>query len=549
MIFFMNYQFPKTFKNLVFLQFIEYKWFYIPGIISLYFTHYIQSEIPLLASRLGTPDIELKEIILKFVFFALGIILFRTASRVLFFYPARVLQKKMRNDLVSDLENSSPFRFRNRSKGDIFQLLTGDIDQIRALIGFVGLQGANFIIAMVVLVPKLFHLSPYFLLAIIPMILCFLIFSFIVAKNKDFFRLTQEAQGEVQNQIIESYNGKKTITNFHVEESFIEKFSNLSLKEMYYFYRSSLGISLSMPLIALGIGFSFITGAYYIKEMHLKSEVLIAFSGFIFLFMEPFSYLSWVGVVISRSKASYQRLMQLKAQLNTVSEVEANLEALNKNLNSQNVIVNFWDYSLSMDLSDCNLLSVVGKTGCGKSEFLMKLSQALKIKKVENSLVFQDPYIFNDTVLNNIFLGRTPNQSEIDKTLKYIKLLGLDVLSLDGNVLSIEVGENGKKLSGGQAKRLVLLRSLMSQVKILIWDDPFSAIDVILEKEIFKNIIDDLNESKRILIISTHRLTTLKYTDKILFLEKENPNNTIHSTQDVLIKGNPIYEFFKDQVV
>jgi len=547
----MNYIFPKNFNQLVFKQFQDYKWYYLPGVICLYATHFIQSEIPFLAAELTRNSSDLKPIIWQFILFAIGIVVFRTASRVLFFYPARVLQKRLRNDLVSDLENSSPFRFREKSKGDIFQLLTGDIDQIRALIGFVGLQGANFLIAMLVLLPKLYNLNPYFLLAIIPMILCFLIFTFIVFKNKEFFRLIQESQGQVQNQIIESFNGKKTITNFHVENSFVSKFSELSLKEMYYFYRSSLGISLSMPLIALGIGLSFIIGAFYLKESGLKVENLIAFSGFIFLFMEPFSYLSWVGVVLSRSKASYQRLRNFKDLLNQVSKDEEELSRLNKNLfNSiESYRIPFWDKVVDIEVRVDQVMCLIGETGVGKTEFLTKLAQIARDRNQKCSYVFQEPYIFNDTVLSNIFLGKVPSEDEINLSLNYIKVFGLDVLAPVSEVLNLEVGENGKKISGGQAKRLVLIRSLMSDAELLIWDDPFSAIDVILEKEIFTKIIEDLRQKKKVLVMSTHRLSTLKFTHQVLFLEKNKDQMKQQLTTDALKNGTSIYEFFKDQMV
>ena len=144
-------------------------------------------------------------------------------------------------------------------------------------------------------------------------------------------------QGEVQNLIMESYVGKKTIKNFHSEDSFMKLFSELSLKELYYFYRSSLGVSITMPLIGLGVGMSLLWGALIIKDQNLGATTLILFSGFIFLFMEPMAYLSWIGVVVSRSNASWKRLKELDLTLTTRIEAEEKL----KNLNTEVVENNF----------------------------------------------------------------------------------------------------------------------------------------------------------------------------------------------------------------
>ena len=82
------------------------------------------------------------------------------------------------------------------------------------------------------------------------------------------------------------------------------------------------------------------------------------------------------------------------------------------------------------------------------------------------------------------------------------------------------MGEKGKRLSGGQAKRVALIRSLISETDWIIWDDPFSSVDPYQEKL----ILDYLKESKWIknrgFILSSHRLTTVRYCDYSYLLDK-----------------------------
>ena len=84
------------------------------------------------------------------------------------------------------------------------------------------------------------------------------------------------------------------------------------------------------------------------------------------------------------------------------------------------------------------------------------------------------------------------------------------------------IGENGIRVSGGQAQRLVLARSLYSNPEILILDEATNSIDTVTEKKIIKNI---RNSFKGLTIIFvSHRMNVIKHADKILFLKKGKLN-------------------------
>jgi ATP-binding cassette subfamily B protein len=366
-----------------------------------------------------------------------------------------------------------------------------------------------------------------------------------------YFKKIQDTNGEVQNLIIESYAGKKTIKNFHSEKSFYSLFQELSLLELYYFYRASLGISIFLPFVTFGVGLSLLWGAYLIKVYHLGASTLILFSGFIFLFMEPVSYLSWIGVVVSRSFASWNRLKNFNNTLESQSEIEATLFTYNSDISdSLHFVLPFWNKKLEIKFQKLKWNVIVAKTGDGKSELLQKMSEVLKQKKINFSFVAQDPYIYNDTVGRNIFLNKPYGPTDTELAKRLLKILGLDYVEPDlDKLLDLEIGENGKRLSGGQAKRLCLIRSLMSETDILIWDDPFSSVDLILEKE----ILDALEESRvlktKTLIISSHRLSTVKNSDFVYFFEKDNGLVESGKTEELLKTKSLVYEHFKKQMV
>lgn len=541
-----------SFKGLLWDQLIEYKFYYFLGLIALVVTHLIQSELPFMAKSIA--DLIFSESnSLKawpFVLCAIGIIIFRTASRILFFYPARLLQKSLRVELVHQFETKSPERYKKYSAGQIFQHLSSDIEQIRALIGFVGLQSVNFLIAFAVLVPKMLEFNKQLLIALTPLLASVVIFTAIVTRNRKYFKLTQEKQGEVQNIIIESYIGKKTIRNYQAEGGFISLFKELSLSELHYFYRSSLGISFTLPLINLGIGLSMLWGAYIIRMNDLGASSLILFSGFIFLFMEPLGALTWIGMVLSRSFASWTRLNELNKALETESPLEAELYKLYDNNLTHKLLLPYWHNNISLNLKENLWNVVIAKTGHGKSEVLIKIAESLRANNQSLNYVAQDPYIYNDTIAKNIFLGHMPTGEDLVNAKALLKIFGLDFIEENLDLLlELEVGENGKRLSGGQAKRLCLIRSLIGTQKFVIWDDPFSSVDLILEKEITQQLKTHPSVMNKTIILTSHRLSSVKLSDYVIYLDKEVGIVEEGMSSELFARESKTYEYFKQQMV
>lgn len=537
-------------------QFLEFWPYYVGALACLYGTHWIQSHLPFLAKELADIVEQGTERIETWRFFALaaGIIVFRTSSRLLFFYPARVLQKNLRVEILEKLERVSPTRYRHHSDGQLFQVLQMDMEQLRALIGFALLQVGNIVVALVVLVPKLISFNSHLIVALAPLFIAFILFTIIVSRNRVYYRKTQDLQGEVQNVIIETYAGKKTIKNYHAEESFIQWFRDYSWKELWYFYKAGIGVGISIPMLPLGIGLSLIWGAHIVFQQDLGASSLILFSGFIFLFLEPIMFLSWIGVVFARSYGSWQRIKELVFDINKSSQEELRLLADNpvEDLRGKelNLHVKFWQEDLPLKFPRASWSVLVGKTGCGKSTVLTQVADILRLRKENISYVAQDPYLYNDSIVNNIFLGQEQTKDRVDQAYELLMLLGLDYLASNREaLLNMEVGEKGKRLSGGQAKRLALVRSLMARADILIWDDPFSSVDLILEKQIMKELKAWQALSDKTIILSSHRVTTVRSSDFCLYLDKERGLVENGCSRDLLNPQYETYEYFKQQMV
>ena len=176
------------------------------------------------------------------------------------------------------------------------------------------------------------------------------------------------------------------------------------------------------------------------------------------------------------------------------------------------------------------IIGVTGAVACGKStlgrtflceypyegriRFLGKeLSEMTKAERTGMvGYLGHDPELFNDTVRNNILLG------DDDDPEKYLK-----AVCFDGEVAEMEegmdtiVGNGGVRLSGGQAQRLALARTLCHKRPVLILDDPFSALDRKTEEEVFANLKKLASDS--IVILLSHRLYLFPQMSQVLWME------------------------------
>ena len=531
---------------------LEFKWFYLGAFSCLFILQHLQAELPDRIRKLTllmTDGSLAHASVWVFVGLAVGILVFRTFSRLLFFYPARVQQKTLRMELLTLLETVPPERYTAKSQGQLFQVLFDDINNLRGFIGFGLLQIANLVIAAWVLIPKLNQTDGYLWPAFIPLFSSVILFSITTMINQKIFKKMMDKKGEVQQYIIEAYDAKQTIKNFHREESFIAGFVKVSGEELALFYKSAIGFAFTGPYVKLGLGASLLWGGILIKAKGGGPSDLVFFSGFLYLFLEPVMFLSWVAVVVSQGFAAWRRVKELYFLLDAPTESEKEIMLSEPKITDSAIEIDlkFWEKDLKVRMPTNKWTVLIGETGSGKSYLLSRIATTLILKGHKISMVQQEPYLFNDTIGGNIFLGREVTALEEKQAKELLVLFQLDTLADNLNdILNLEVGENGKRLSGGQLKRVALIRSLLSGTDIIIWDDPFSSVDIILERRIIRLIKEDPKWRKFTFIISSHRLTTVRLSDEVIYIEREIGIRTQASVMEAL-KEVHVSQFFKEQ--
>lgn len=137
------------------------------------------------------------------------------------------------------------------------------------------------------------------------------------------------------------------------------------------------------------------------------------------------------------------------------------------------------------------------------------------------SYLGHDPELFNDSVRNNVLLG-----DDYD-VFEYLRAVCMDkeVEAMEQGADTI-IGSEGIRLSGGQAQRIALARTLCHKKLVLVLDDPFSALDRNTEEQIYKKLKDMASDN--IVILISHRLYMFPKMDKVIWLDAGKANVGTH---------------------
>jgi ATP-binding cassette subfamily C protein LapB len=193
--------------------------------------------------------------------------------------------------------------------------------------------------------------------------------------------------------------------------------------------------------------------------------------------------------------------------------------------------------NVSLTIEPGERVAFVGKIGSGKSTLLRMIAglyqptegqvkvDGIDIRQIDPvdfrnhiGYVTQDLRLFRGTLRENIFLGR-PGAS-LDAFMEVVALTGLDKIA-DAHPMGYDmpIGAMGVGLSGGQRQLVALARALITRPRILLMDEPTSAMDMQTEAMFTKRLADIVKD--RTVIIVTHRPSLLSVTDRIVVLDQQ----------------------------
>lgn len=390
---------------------------------------------------------------------------------------------------------------------------------------------------------------------------------FLAKRVKRISKQIQQNQERFTSVLLDFLGGIQTVKVFAMEAFSLKKYQEYN-ERMASLEKRSARYDLSSRPIVHTIGmFCLVTAlvyGLYLADMS-TSEVLF-YCGLLYIFYEPIKKFAEENSHIQRGIAAAERLyevMDLKPDLEEYSGTLP-LTQFQKSIEFDDVWFKYGDQwvlqGVNFKIQKGECVAIVGPTGAGKSTIVQLLPRLYTLDKgqiridgislmdfTQRSLremiafVPQKPFLFLDTVANNISFGRSFSKPEIEEAARSAHAEEFIVHLPKG--YDTELVEAGKNLSGGQQQRLAIARALIKKAPILVMDEATSALDGISERRI-KEAIDGLRGQMTQVIIA-HRLSTIENADRIIYIDKGKI--VAEGTKDHLLETCPAFKHMWEQ--
>ena len=467
-----------------------------------------------------------------------GVLLERAGQRLTLDLRVRLYQK---------LQRQSAAYFADRRAGDLLARLTADVEGVQDVV----VRGTDSVVAnalRVVIVAAVFlTLQPVLgLLVLAPMLAVGVLLLRYNRRVKPVYRAARAAVGGLSAKIAENLGGVRVIQGFAQEHRELAATRRLG-QEIYDQQVAAVRLrNRVFPAVRfvgqLGNVLMLGGGVWLIMRGEFTLGGLLAYRGYGRYFYGPIDDLVGISDLLQRASASGRRLFEVLDAPETVADA-AGARPLHTPLRGELALegVTFGYDPVRPVLRDVHLhvspgqrVAVVGPSGSGKSTLLGLLWRAydptagrvlvdgrdvrgatLASLRGQVGQVQQDTFLFNASVRENLRYGRPEaTDAEVEAAARTANAHDFIVELPDG--YDTVVGERGTRLSGGQKQRLAIARALVAAPRVLLLDEPTSAVD----RESEALIVDALARLPQSLttIVVTHRLSLARAADRVIVL-------------------------------
>lgn len=465
----------------------------------------------------------------------------RLSSEVL----GKHLAADARDELYLSLLGKSQ-TFHNRQRvGDIMARAANDMGQLSDMI----VPGCDGIVdsftSLIITLISIGLLRPQLLLAPVLYLVVF------VAALWHYSRQLQPVSDQLRDQfgkmnavLTETVTGIEVVKSTAQEAQEQKKFQVTAQRYRDFFVLSGKVQARYLPtlLLVAALAGGFLHGLYLVTHGQLSVGGLVAYMGLMGILRFPTSISIWTFNLVQLGVAGAGRILTI---LKEETELDENEGGYNQEIRGEIVFENVtFSYGSAPVLKNISFraepgqtIAIVGQTGAGKSTLTKLVNRiydidagrifidgvevhawSLDALRSQVSTIEQDIFLFSRSISENIAygLGQKADQAAIEQAAHDAQAHDFIMGFKDG--YETVIGERGVTLSGGQRQRIAIARALLTDPRILILDDSTSAIDSATEDEIQK-AIRRLLEGRTTLLI-THRLSQIRWADKILVLRQ-----------------------------
>lgn len=457
---------------------------------------------------------------------------------------ANVLADMSQSAFTAAAEHDLSF-YDEFSSGKVVSRITSDTREFGNLIVLVTdlvSQIIQTILLAVVLININFRLTLYLFLLMPFIILVTISFRSLARKVT---REGMQAMATVNSTIKETISGISVAKNFRQESSIFEDFDDANQVSYRVNIRRGFILTLIWPIYN-AIGGLMTALLVYFGGLTVSQGIVTAGAWYLFIlsmdrFMYPVMNLSSFWTQVQTGLSAAERVFALvdadpavvQTDNQSVQQLRGEIQFCNLDFHykkDEQVLIDF-----NLHIQPGENVALVGHTGAGKSSIAKLMARfyefqdgaiwidGLDIRSFDLTLyrrqlgiVSQIPFLFSDTIANNIRYGRPEvSDEEIIETAQ--KIGDGEWLETLPDGLETRVGERGALLSMGQRQLVALMRVLVQKPAIFILDEATASVDPFTEWQIQQALELVLAQSTSILI--AHRLSTVKSADRIIVLQ------------------------------
>lgn len=475
---------------------------------------------------------------------------FRFLWRYFLIGTARRIERDLRERLYEHLLILSPSFYNEHKTGELMAHATNDIDAVSRACGFGVLTIADPLLMIPVSVGIMLSIEPrlaLYVLIPLPILTLFMLgFGKLIHRR---FEAVQAAFSKMMERVREDVAGIRVLKSFVQEKGTNLGFNqtsqllvdkNMSLVRVWGIFHPLIellgGASLGIVLW-LG-GRSVIMGTISLGDF-------VALTQYVVMLVWPMISLGIAVNVVQRGRASLGRINRLLAVPPAITEPQVPQQLGDARIEIDNLSFTYPGQNhnrIEPSLRNINLtiesgttLGIVGLTGAGKSTLAHLILRVfdpptgsiriggtdvheLSLSGLRRAIGFvpQDPFLFSYTIHENIAFGNP--EASVGEVERAARLAGVhdEICEFPKKYQTI-VGERGISLSGGQQQRVAIARALLLDPKILILDDPLSAVDAEKEELVLANLRKFF--SQRTVLLIAHRISAVMRADRIIVLD------------------------------
>jgi ATP-binding cassette subfamily B protein len=484
--------------------------------------------------------------------------------------PATTVETRMRVSLYGHLQDLTVSFHDRWGSGQLLSRAMTDLNFLRRWMAFGAIMlvvtTLTVAIGIVVMFSMSWQLALIFMAAAVPI----MAYSFrFRTRFSKVARRSQDQAGDLATTVEESVHGIRVLKAFGRSREALENF-NEQAKELRQTEiakaKHQAGFTMVVTLLPeLALGAGLVVGVMLCASGQLSIGALVAFFATAAVIATPVEFSGMLLAMALSAKTALDRHFEVMDSVNTITSPPGprKPEQLRGALHFNNATFAFEDAPDKPILQDVNLeilpgetMALVGITGSGKSALIQLVPRLYdvtagsitidgvdvrefavdELRKVVG-VAFEDTTLFSSSVRDNVLLGAQERTEEtLDEALDVAQ--AHFAYSLPEGVDTL-IGEEGLSLSGGQRQRLALARAIAARPRVLVLDDPLSALDVHTEELVETRLRAVLKDTTTLIV--AHRPSTVALADRVALLE--DGRIAAVGTHTDLLSHNPHYRY------